>query len=345
MTYVGGSDLSQYSGNGDTTEFPTGFRFLENTDVKVLHTSTSGADTPLAEGVDYTLTGAGEDQGTVVFPKLGSSFGVLAVGERLTVYLDPGMTQERSFSNASVLPLGEIEEGLDRLTMISRSMAAKLKRAVMYPMSASEEEVGTPQNYIAEIKVQQLVCTNAAASSAASALEAQQAQEGAETARAAAVVAKDAAVEASVDAVQKSSFTAAWDFLVGSAPSEYIKKTAAEVQAYLGGLVGAYTKQQYAVPGAVTPTAGAIELDADLHQDAALPATGNCTFSAPIHAAAGKTMLVTLYAAYAYTIGWNAVFKSTEAELPTAFTAGKNMYLNFRYNGTSWVLLGMATEV
>ena len=109
--------------------------------------------------------------------------------------------------------------------------------------------------------------------------------------------------------------------------------------------VTAYTKQQYATPVAVTPSSGAVTLDAELHQDCAVTSTQNLTMNAPTKAVNGMHLFIRLYAASALTITWNAVFKANaDASLPTAHVAGKATYCNFRFNGASWVLLGLATE-
>lgn len=170
-----------------------------------------------------------------------------------------------------------------------------------------------------------------------------------EVSRAASVVAKDGAETAYTNTVaaldtkvDKSLFTAAWDVLVGSSASTAIKKTFAEFWAYLVAFaVGGWTKQQYAPPVAVTPTTGAVTLDAQLHQNCKISSTQNLTMNAPTNAVEGMMLFVNLYAATALTITWNAVFvKNADKDLPTAHTAGKDMFLQFYFDGANWVLLG-----
>lgn len=123
-----------------------------------------------------------------------------------------------------------------------------------------------------------------------------------------------------------------------------------DVQAYDANIVKknvatTYSAQQFATPVVLTGQTGTISLNADTHQDVHVAATGNVTFAAPSNAAMGKMIFLTLTASSALTLTWDAVFKSSaDVALPTAFTASKNMYLNFRcYDGTNWVLLGMVT--
>lgn len=110
-------------------------------------------------------------------------------------------------------------------------------------------------------------------------------------------------------------------------------------------VTNAYTAQQFAAPVALTGQTGTVTLDANVHQDVSVAATGNIIFAAPTNAATGKMIFLTLTAGSALTLTWNAVFKaSADVELPAAFTASKNIYLNFRcYDGTNWVLLGLVT--
>lgn len=112
------------------------------------------------------------------------------------------------------------------------------------------------------------------------------------------------------------------------------------------GVVNAYTRQQYAVPVVLTAQNGAIALDADLHQDIDITATGAVTFGAPANAVRGKTIFMTLYAASALAITWNAAFKpNADNALDTAFAAGKRIFLHFRcVDGANWLLMGRTKE-
>lgn len=176
-----------------------------------------------------------------------------------------------------------------------------------------------------------------------------QAAADAEVSRAAAVVAEIAAEAAVSSSVQVGAFTAAWDMIVGSGPGAYIKKSLYEVaeaiRAQLVGVVSGYTRQQYAVPVAVSPVAGAVTLDAELHQEAEITSTQALTMNAPTQGVKGMRLFLRLYAASALAISWNAVFKANaDVALPAAHVAGKGIYLDFRYDGASWVLMGKVVE-
>lgn len=121
------------------------------------------------------------------------------------------------------------------------------------------------------------------------------------------------------------------------------------------GAVNAYTRQQYAAPVVLVGQAGAVALDAELHQDVDITAIAAVSFGAPEHSARGMYMTMTLRAATALGITWDAtVFKAStssasvtpDVTLPTACVAGKAMILQFRcLDGARWLLLGKSWEV
>jgi len=113
----------------------------------------------------------------------------------------------------------------------------------------------------------------------------------------------------------------------------------------IGAVVRGYTRQQYAVPVALG-TSGSLSLDAELHQDATVAATGNVTFANPTNPIAGEYITLTLSAASALTIGWGTYFyANSDVALPTAFVAGKTMLLTFRcLSPTMWLLLGKVVQ-
>lgn len=146
--------------------------------------------------------------------------------------------------------------------------------------------------------------------------------------------------------IDKRLITAPWDIIVGSGPAQAVKKTLLEVWAYITGqFVGAYKKQQYAVPVTLAGQTGTVTLDANTHQDVVIGVDGGITFAAPSNAGYGKMLFVTISGVAAQTLTWDAVFRANaDVALPTQSVANKFMYLNFRcYDGTRWVLLGMVT--
>lgn len=106
--------------------------------------------------------------------------------------------------------------------------------------------------------------------------------------------------------------------------------------------VAAYTRQQYAPPVVVAPASGAVTLDASLHQNCKITSTVALTMNAPANAVEGMTLFIRLYADSALAITWNAVFVAVDnASLPTAHVAGKDMYMQFYFDGANWVLTSL----
>lgn len=177
MTFISSDTKSQYAGNGVLAPFPTGFSFLKNSHVKVVLSIPGYADEALAQDVDYTIAGAGvAEGGTVSYPKAGSGRSVLAIGQRLTIYLDPPAVQERVFNNSGDFDMKEIEAAFDHITMVARAIIERLGRTLAYPVSASEAEVGTPEQYIATVKENMALAQIAANASTTAMLAAQAAQ-------------------------------------------------------------------------------------------------------------------------------------------------------------------------
>lgn len=127
-----------------------------------------------------------------------------------------------------------------------------------------------------------------------------------------------------------------WELLnpaTSTIPSSYVQNNVAQ----------GYTRQQYAVPVVLTAQSGSIAVDADLHQDLDISATGAITLANPTNPVRGKTIFLTLYAASALAITWGAnYYSNADATLPTAFVAGKKIYLSLRcVDGSDWVLIGL----
>src|ERR1700734_555220 len=107
---------AQYTGNGTTVSFATGFYFLENSDVSVIVT-VSGVNTTLNQGTDYTISGALNPSGGTVLCAVAP-----VSGATITVVRTSPLTQHTTFVDNDSLPAISLEEGLDKLTMIAQEM-------------------------------------------------------------------------------------------------------------------------------------------------------------------------------------------------------------------------------
>ena len=121
-----------YAGSGTTGPFTVGFRFLENSHIQVIKTSTTGTDTTLALTADYTVSGAGGTSGTVTL------LTALAVGEKLTIVRNVPFTQDADYVQNDAFPAESHERALDKLTMQTQQLAETVSRAATVPVTSTD---------------------------------------------------------------------------------------------------------------------------------------------------------------------------------------------------------------
>lgn len=121
-----------YAGSGTTGPFTVGFRFLENSHIQVIKTSTTGTDTTLALTADYTVSGAGGASGTVTL------LTALAVGEKLTIVRNVPFTQDADYVQNDAFPAESHERALDKLTMQTQQLAETVSRAATVPVTSTD---------------------------------------------------------------------------------------------------------------------------------------------------------------------------------------------------------------
>lgn len=126
MTVSSATYRSDYVGNGSVTAFATGFRFLQNSDLKVILTVTAtGVETVQAETTNYTVTGADLDAGGTVTMLVAPTS-----GETLTIKRDVPLTQGTDYVENDAFPAESHELALDKLTMIVQQQKEELDRAL-----------------------------------------------------------------------------------------------------------------------------------------------------------------------------------------------------------------------
>lgn len=121
-----------YAGAGTTGPFTVGFRFLENSHLQVIRTSSLGVDTTLALTTDYSVSGAGGASGTVTLVT------ALAVGEKLTVIRNVPFTQDADYVQNDAFPAESHERALDKLTMQTQQLAEEISRAATVPVTSDD---------------------------------------------------------------------------------------------------------------------------------------------------------------------------------------------------------------
>ena len=147
-----------YAGSGTTGPFTVNFRFLANSHLRVIKTSTTGSEATLTLGVDYSVTGAGGASGTVTLTS------PLLTGEKLTIVRNVPLTQETDYVVDDSFPAESHEQALDKLTMIAQQLAEEVDRAVKVLPSSTDD----PDALIASIKTSEQNAAASAASAAAS---------------------------------------------------------------------------------------------------------------------------------------------------------------------------------
>lgn len=113
-----------YSGTTSVT-LPYDFKIFDATNLRVYKTPTGGDASLLTEGVDYSVTGAGEDAGgnVVLFSTPLATDSIFI--ERVVAPL-----QEKAYPEGGAFPSRAHEDGLDKLTMIAQQLEAALVRSV-----------------------------------------------------------------------------------------------------------------------------------------------------------------------------------------------------------------------
>ena len=121
---------SLYPGNGVTTVFPTNWEFIQNSDLKVCITNdTTLVVTALVLNVDYTVTGAGDENGGSVTLTTAHATGTTLAIERTTSDLqNSALLPESGFTPAAVAG------PLDQITLRQQEIDAKLNRALTVPI-------------------------------------------------------------------------------------------------------------------------------------------------------------------------------------------------------------------
>lgn len=134
------ADLTKkiYTGNDVTTVFPYPFKIFQSTDLLVVLTDTTvtpNTEVLLTPGVDYTVSGVGDEAGgNVTYPISGDP---LTTGEKLTNWRVPAILQGTDFQNQGGFHAETHEDSFDLATMISQYINEFVQRALA--LSVSDE--------------------------------------------------------------------------------------------------------------------------------------------------------------------------------------------------------------
>lgn len=138
MTIATDTSRIQYAGNGVATAFPVPFPFLDEADLQVILTSSSGVDTVQTLTTHYTLAG-GSPTGTVTMVTAPAN------GETLTILRDMDVVQPIAYPVQGGYQAQVLEESLDRLTMLVQQMRELLGRSLTLPASSDVSDLVLPE--------------------------------------------------------------------------------------------------------------------------------------------------------------------------------------------------------
>ncbi len=127
MTVTTTTNSATFNTNGVTTVFPFGFRFLNNSDIRVTWTDASGATSQLIEGTDYVVSGAGNESGGSV-----TTVGAALPAGKLGVQRILAVKQLIDLRNQGAFFAETHEAAFDYLTMLIQQNGGDIERALVH---------------------------------------------------------------------------------------------------------------------------------------------------------------------------------------------------------------------
>lgn len=145
MTISTTSAKSRYAGDGVTTEFPTGFKFMDNSHVKVVLGTAAGAEVVWTEGSEYDLDGAGAPGGGTVTVRSSPVDHRPAPGDVLVIKLAVPPRQETSLPLGGAFPSTAVEGMADLAALRDQQIEEALSRAPKFRETTALAEVAFPE--------------------------------------------------------------------------------------------------------------------------------------------------------------------------------------------------------
>ncbi|MBO6858488.1 tail fiber domain-containing protein [Roseibium sp.] len=132
----------QIAGNGVTATVDTPFTFVDQNNIKVIHTDAAGVDTEWVYQMSpgsWAYTGGNFSTGTITF-----TAGDLATGETLTVLLVDDVDQPYDLDNSEVDPI-QLQSTVDHLAITSQAQEEKIGRALKMKESTTAATPTVPE--------------------------------------------------------------------------------------------------------------------------------------------------------------------------------------------------------
>lgn len=160
---------NNWNGNGSTKTFDFDFLIEDETQLIVYHTNSSGVQTVLTYGTDYSINELGNENGSfITFPLDGSSYEILGSDEVISLCLTLPISQENPFGKSSYLNLETLEYVFDYIIRICQIMNRELERSVKTPEGSDQ----SAEELIEALNEAQVNAANSAAAASASATSA-----------------------------------------------------------------------------------------------------------------------------------------------------------------------------
>jgi len=132
MTISTTNTKDQHNGNDSATSFNYNFKILDQSHLEVTLTSTAGVDSILTITTDYTVSGVGDDSGSISYPVAGDP---LATGEKLTIRRKQDFLQSTDLQNQGGFFAEVHEEAFDKQAMFALQNEEELDRTLRAPVS------------------------------------------------------------------------------------------------------------------------------------------------------------------------------------------------------------------
>ncbi|NIA66975.1 hypothetical protein HBA54_00035 [Pelagibius litoralis] len=145
MTIATTTAKSRYAGDGTTTSFPTGFKFLDNDHLRVILLQSDGGESLWTEGSEYSLSGAGAPGGGTVTVATSPSDYTPQVGETLVIKLGIRAEQQTALPLGGAFPSTAVEGMADLAALRDQQIEEALSRAVKFKETTALADVEFPE--------------------------------------------------------------------------------------------------------------------------------------------------------------------------------------------------------
>jgi parallel beta-helix repeat protein len=135
MTLSSTNSKQTYAGDGTTTAFPIPFLFLDNAHIQAVLRDAAGNEALWTENTQYTLTGAGEQDGGTLTVSTAPVDYAPGAGETLVIRRVVPTTQETDYPEGGAFPAMAHEAALDKLTMLAQQNDEQVGRALRFRVS------------------------------------------------------------------------------------------------------------------------------------------------------------------------------------------------------------------